>query len=83
MFGFIEKIVIGLFSTCTIGSLDEPLSSNLKRLMKCVLLNNQPCKARPIIVNINSDKTHFYIFIDSVNKCDGRFVFQIKLNILL
>ena len=72
MFGFIEKMFTGLLSACTIGSLGESLGSNLKRPMKCVSLNNQPCKTRPISVKINSDKTNFYPFTDSVNKCCGR-----------
>ena len=34
--------------------------------------NNQPCQARSTIVNINSDdKTIFYPFTISVNKCRG------------
>ena len=44
-------------------SFGELLVSNLK------CLKNQPCKARPTIVNINSDKTSFYSFTVSVNKC--------------
>ena len=60
---------IGLLSACTIGSFGESLVSNLKRHVKCVSLNNQPCKARPKIVNINSNKTLFYPFTVSVNKC--------------
>ena len=62
---------IRLWSTCTIGSFGESLVSNLKRLVKCVSLNNQPCKARPPIVNVNFDKTLFYPFTVSVNKCGG------------
>ena len=38
--------------------------------LKCVSLNNQSCKARPTLRNINSEKTLFYQFIVSVNKCD-------------
>ena len=62
---------IGLLSACAIGSFGKSLVSNLKRFTKCVSLNNQPCKARPTIVNIYSHKTLFYQFTVSVNKCVG------------
>ena len=69
MFGFVIKMFIGLLSPCTIGGFRDSLVSNLKRPIKCISLNNQPCKARPTIVNTNSDKTLFYPFTVSVNKC--------------
>ena len=65
MLGIIKTIFIRLLSVCAIGSFSELLVSNLK----FVSLKNQPCKARPTIVNINSDKTSFYSFTVSVNKC--------------
>ena len=34
-------------------------------------LNNRPCQAKPTLVNINSNKTLFYPFIVSINKCGG------------
>ena len=40
----------------------------------CVSLNNQTCKARPTLVNINSDETLFYPFTVTVNKCGGSFI---------
>ena len=43
-----------------------------KEPTKCLTFNNQPCKARPTLVNINSNETLFYPFIVSVNKCGGR-----------
>ena len=36
-----------------------------------VSLNNQPCKARPTIINMNTDKNLFYPFTVSVNRCRG------------
>ena len=45
--------------------------SNSKGPIKCLTLNNQPCQARPTLVNINSDETLFYPFTVSVNKCGG------------
>ena len=46
-------IYLGLLGASTIGSFGESLVSDLK----CVSLNNQPCKARPTLVNINTDET--------------------------
>ena len=66
-----KTIFVALLSTCTIESLGELLVDNLKRPIKCVFLNNQPCKARPTIVNINSDQTLLYPFTVSVNKRGG------------
>ena len=64
-------MLTGLLSSCTIESFDEGLVSSLERPVKCVSLNNQPSLTRPIIVNTNSDKTLFYPFTVSVNKCGG------------
>ena len=62
---------IGLLSACTVGSFGETLFPNLKRLLKSLPVNNRPWKFRPTIVNINSDKTPFYPFTVSFNKCGG------------
>ena len=80
------KKIIGLLNACIIGSFGESLNYNSKRPIKCLTLNNRPCQARPILVNINSDETFFYPFTVSVNKCggicntidDAWFLFQIK-----
>ena len=72
MFGSMKKIIIRLLSVCTIGSFEESLVFNSKGPMKCLTLNNQPCQARPMVVNINSDETLFCPFTVSVNKCGGR-----------
>ena len=60
-----------LLSACTITDYGEWLVSNSRETIQFVSLNNQLCKARPIIVNINSDKNLFYPFTVSVNKCFG------------
>ena len=88
-FDLLKKyIYIGLLSVCTIGSIDESIVSNSKGPIKCVSLNNRPCQARPTLVNINSDETHFYKSTLNVIKSGGivtlsiihilEFVFQIK-----
>ena len=60
MFGFIKKV---FFTGLTI--LSTLLSINL---LKCISLNNQECKVRPEIVNVNSKEPVFYPFnIKKVN----------------
>ena len=66
-----KKMFIRLLSLCTIVRFGEPLVSNSKGPIKCVSLNNQPCQARPTLVNINSDEILSYSFTVSVNKCGG------------
>ena len=66
---FIKKLFIGLVSTYTIGCFGEWLAFNSKRPIKCVSLNNQPCKSKPALVNIYSDETLFNPFTVKVNKC--------------
>ena len=39
--------------------------------LKCVSLNNQECKIRSEIININSNKLLFYPYNIKVNKCSG------------
>ena len=34
-------------------------------------MNNQPCKARPEIINVNSDKHIFYPFSIKTSTCSG------------
>ena len=38
---------------------------------KCVSMNNQECKIRPEILNINSNKPLFHPYIVNINKCGG------------
>ena len=37
--------------------------------LKCVLINNQECKIRPEILNINSNEDLFYSYSIKLNKC--------------
>ena len=39
--------------------------------LKCVSMNNQECKIRPKIMNINSNEPLFYPYSILVNKCSG------------
>ena len=39
--------------------------------LKCVSINNQECKVRPEIININRNEPLFYPYSIKVNKCSG------------
>ena len=39
--------------------------------LKCVSMNNQECKIRTEIININSNEPTFYPYSIKVNKCSG------------
>ena len=47
------------------------LSRSITGALSCVSLNNQECKVRPNIADINSNNPMFYPFIIKVNKCSG------------
>ena len=61
-----------MFFSCNISSVNPlnvvSLNSNP---LKCVSINNQECKVRPEIININSNKPLFYPYSIKVNKCSG------------
>ena len=40
---------------------------------KCVSLNNEPCIARPALINLNPREFNYYPFIISLGKCNGSF----------
>ena len=64
MFRFIQKVFVvakSFFSGITLSA--TPL--------KCVSMNNQECKIRPEIVNVNSDEPVFYPFCIKTSKCSG------------
>ena len=62
MFSFVKKLfLLGL----------TVLSSTIIGALKCVSMNNQKCKVRPKIVDINSNSPMFYSFSIKVNKCSG------------
>ena len=63
MFRFVKKCFF-------IGSL---LSSNLVGInsLSCISMNNQICKVRPEIINVNSKNPVFYPFSIKTRKCSG------------
>ena len=55
MFGFVKWIFVStmMFFDCNLSSVNP---------LECVSMNNQECKVRPEIVNVNSDEPVFYPF---------------------
>ena len=39
--------------------------------IKCVSMNNEQCMVRPTLIDLNLDELHYYLFIISMNRCDG------------
>ena len=63
MFEFIKKIFLtGLTVLSSLVS---------TTLLSCILMNNQKCKVRPEIINVNSDEPVFYPFSIKTSKCSG------------
>ena len=61
IFSFVKKVfVLGL-----------TILSNITNALECISMNNQECKVRPEIVNINNDNPIFYPFSVKVNRCSG------------
>ena len=62
MFGFIKKV---FFTAMTFFSYNPLIVNSLE----CVSVNNQECKIRTKIIDINNNEPEFYPFSISVNKC--------------
>ena len=65
MFGFIKKIFL---TGLTVLSYSNPLTTTP---LSCILINNQQCKVRPEIINVNTDESVFYPFSIKTSKCSG------------
>ena len=63
MFRFIKKIFLA--GSAFLSSLMSTTSSS------CISMNNQACKVRPEIVNVNSNESVFYPFSIKTSKCSG------------
>ena len=64
IFRFVKKIFfIGLTILSDFTSANSPLS--------CLLMNNQECKTRPQVININGDEPLFFPFSAERSKCGG------------
>ena len=63
MFRFIEKIfLMGLAFLLSLVSTTA---------LSCISMNNQACKVRPEIVNVNSNEPVFYPFSIKTSKCSS------------
>ena len=65
MFGFIKECFFFanmMFFGCNLPSVNS---------LKCISMNNQECKVRPQIVNVNSDEPVFFPFSIKTSKCSG------------
>ena len=61
IFGYVKKVFfIGLSNLSSFTSVNS---------LSCISMSNQPCKARPEIVNVNSNNPIFYPFSIKTNKC--------------
>ena len=62
---------MGLFKKCFLTGLT--ISSTLSTInpLECVSMNNQECKVRPEIVNVNINQPVFYPFRAKTSKCSG------------
>ena len=63
MFGFIKRCFFtGLAFLSTLTSVN---------LLSCISMNNQECKVRPQIVNVNGDDPMFFPYSVKTSKCSG------------
>ena len=61
MFGFVKKVFLtGLTILSSFTSVNS---------LSCISMNNQECKVRPQIVNVNSDAPVFFPFSIQTGKC--------------
>ena len=68
MFRFIKKVFfVGL---TILSSFTSANSLNANSLI-CISMNNQACKVRPEIINVNSNEPLFYPFSIKTSKCSG------------
>ena len=64
MFGFIKESFFAnmMFFGCNLPGVNS---------LKCISMNNQECKGRPQIVNVNSEEPVFFPFRIKTSKCSG------------
>ena len=64
---------MGLLKKCFFAELKILSSVNLLTVtpLRCISMNNQECKVRPEIVNVNSDEPVFFPFSIKTSKCSG------------
>ena len=65
-------MLIGLLSACSTVRLTF-CRSLVPDGIRCISLNNQPGKARPVLTDLNQNEPLCYPFTVSVNNCGGNF----------
>ena len=60
-----------MFFGCNAWGTNSLNAVPLKAVPKCISMNNQECKIRLEIININSNEPLFYPYSIKVNKCSG------------
>ena len=62
MFGFVKQIFVSamMFFNYNLSSVNP---------LKYISMNNQKCKVRPEIININSNEPSFYPYSAKITKC--------------
>ena len=74
MFRFIKQIFV---SAIVFFGFNIPNVNPLNAVpLKYVSMNNQECKIRPEIININSNEPTFYPYSNFINKCCGSSIFN-------
>ena len=68
MFQFIKK---AFFVGLTIISNFTSVNSLNEIPLSCISMNNQECKTRPQVVNVNGDEPVFFPFSIETSKCSG------------
>ena len=63
MFGFVKKV---FFIRLTLSSSFASLNS-----LSCISMNNQDCKTRPQVANVNGDEPVFFPFSIETSKCSA------------
>ena len=68
IFGFVKEVI---FIRLTILSGFANANSLNAIPLSCTLMNNQECKTRPQVVNVNGDEPVFFPFSFETSKCSG------------
>ena len=78
MFRFVKQIFVSamMFFGCNVSGINSlntvPLNAvSLNAVPKCISMDNQECKIRPEIININSKNLYFHPYNIRVTRCSG------------
>ena len=63
--------MLGFIKTCFFTELTFLSTLTSANLLSCISMNNQECKVRPQIVNVNGDDPVFFPFSTKTSKCSG------------